>query len=68
MPLDAFREANRKNWNDRVPVHLEAWGYSMAKFVEDPNYIADGGEIHRCSTSSASLALTHSHGQGSGPP
>lgn len=47
MPLDAFREANRKNWNDRVPVHLEAWGYSMAKFVEDPNYIADGVEIQR---------------------
>ena len=47
MPLDAFREANRKNWEDRVPVHLDAWGYSMAKFIDDPDYIADGVENQR---------------------
>lgn len=47
MPLDAYREANRKNWEDRVPVHLEAWGYSMAKFIDDPDYIADGVENQR---------------------
>lgn len=47
MPLDAYREANRKNWEDRVPVHLDAWGYSMAKFIDDPDYIADGVENQR---------------------
>ena len=47
MPLDAYREANRKNWNDRVPGHLEAWGYNVAGFIADPDYISGGVENQR---------------------
>ena len=24
MPLDEFRAANRANWDDRVPIHMES--------------------------------------------
>lgn len=44
MALDAFREANLKNWNDRVPGHLKAWGYNVAGFLDDPKYISGGIE------------------------
>ena len=47
MPLDAYREANRKNWNDRVPVHLDAWGYSMGRFIEEPDFISMNVEYER---------------------
>ncbi len=38
MPLDEYREANRANWDDRVPIHLasDAYdAYDISNFVKN---------------------------------
>jgi SAM-dependent methyltransferase len=37
--MDEYLEVNRKNWDSRVPIHLE--GYELQKFRDDPKYISD---------------------------
>lgn len=34
MPMDAYREANLANWNDRVPIHAGSREYDLGRFVE----------------------------------
>jgi SAM-dependent methyltransferase len=36
--MDDYLEINRKNWDSRVPIHLQ--GYELTKFREDPNHIS----------------------------
>lgn len=40
MPLDAYRKANRANWDDRVPFHIRAASYDVEGFVLDPARIS----------------------------
>lgn len=37
MSLDPYREANRANWNDRVPIHWQPDGYDAPGFIADPH-------------------------------
>lgn len=37
--MDEYLEINRKNWDSRVPIHIE--GYGLQRFRDDPNYISD---------------------------
>ena len=41
MAMDRFKEANRHNWDDRVPIHVASDEYAFARFVEDPSHISD---------------------------
>lgn len=41
MPLDEFRRANRDNWDDRVPIHLDSDLYAVQKFIDDPKHISE---------------------------
>ncbi|MGH3170296.1 MAG: class I SAM-dependent methyltransferase [Trebonia sp.] len=36
-----YREINRANWDDRVPVHLESRGYQVERYRSDPSFISD---------------------------
>ena len=38
MPLDRYREANRANWEDRVPIHLKSQEYE--DFASDPRRLS----------------------------
>ena len=52
MPLDPHREANRLNWEDRVPIHLKSQEYE--DFASDPRKLscvvefdrAELGDVH----------------------
>ncbi len=35
MPIDEHREANRLNWDERVPIHLASKTYDVAGFLSD---------------------------------
>ena len=37
--MDEYLEVNRKNWDSRVPIHLE--GYALQNFRNDPEYISN---------------------------
>lgn len=37
--MDEYLEVNRKNWDSRVPIHLQ--GYALQNFRNDPKYISD---------------------------
>ena len=37
--MDDYLDINRKNWDSRVPLHLE--GYRLQEFLDDENYISD---------------------------
>ncbi len=48
MPLDKFRAANRANWDDRVPIHLNAKTvYDIDGFIADPERISPTVEFDR---------------------
>jgi SAM-dependent methyltransferase len=36
-----YREVNRANWDDRVPVHLASPDYAVDRFTADPVFISD---------------------------
>lgn len=40
MPMDEHREANRSNWDDRVPIHVASEEYGFRRFVEDPAHLS----------------------------
>ena len=40
MPLDEYREANRDNWDDRVPIHVASNDYGVAAFKNDEDYVS----------------------------
>ena len=35
MPFDKYRDANRANWDDRVPIHLASNAYDIETFKKD---------------------------------
>lgn len=35
-----YREVNRANWDDRVPVHLASADYAVRRFIEDPEDVS----------------------------
>lgn len=41
MPLDKYRQANRDNWDDRVPIHVVSDDYDVARFKSDKEHISD---------------------------
>ena len=45
MPLDPYSEANRLNWEDRVPIHLTAQEYE--DFASDPHKLSRVVEFDR---------------------
>jgi len=45
MPLDPHREANRLNWEDRVPIHLKSQQYT--DFTSDPGKLSRVVEFDR---------------------
>jgi SAM-dependent methyltransferase len=36
-----YRELNRANWDDRVPVHLASPDYRVQRFIDDPEYLSE---------------------------
>jgi SAM-dependent methyltransferase len=40
MPLDHYREANRANWDARVPIHYPSEGYGVERFIADPEHLS----------------------------
>jgi 2-polyprenyl-3-methyl-5-hydroxy-6-metoxy-1,4-benzoquinol methylase len=36
-----YRDVNRANWDDRVPVHLASPDYAVDRFTADPGFISD---------------------------
>jgi SAM-dependent methyltransferase len=36
-----YRDLNRANWDDRVPVHLASPDYHVQRFIDDPEYLSD---------------------------
>lgn len=38
--MDRFKEANRSNWDDRVPIHVASDEYGFVAFVDDPSHIS----------------------------
>ena len=40
MPIDEHREANRLNWDERVPIHVASQTYDVAGFVSDGSEIS----------------------------
>lgn len=40
-PVSDYREVNRANWDDRVPVHVASPDYKLQRFIEDPAYLSD---------------------------
>ena len=40
MPLDHYREANRANWDARVPIHYGSDEYGVARFISDPAHLS----------------------------
>jgi SAM-dependent methyltransferase len=36
-----YRDLNRANWDDRVPVHLASADYNVRRFIDDPEYLSD---------------------------
>ena len=40
MPLDPYREANRANWDARVPIHYDSEEYGVARFIADPTHLS----------------------------
>ncbi|MCB2222862.1 MAG: methyltransferase [Actinobacteria bacterium] len=45
--MDAHREANRRNWDDRVPIHLGSEEYAVERFVADPGHLSSVVEFDR---------------------
>ncbi len=41
MALDEYQSANRDNWDDRVPIHLNSDEYAVQKFIDDPKHISE---------------------------
>jgi SAM-dependent methyltransferase len=41
MPLDQYREANRANWDARVPIHYASDEYGVERFITDPTHLSD---------------------------
>lgn len=41
LPVDKYRAANRDNWDDRVPIHLDSDEYTVQKFIDDPKHISE---------------------------
>lgn len=41
MEIDPLLEANRANWEARVPVHLGPGGYRSERYLEDPEWISE---------------------------
>ena len=41
LAMDEFLEANRRNWDDRVGVHLGPDGYSVEELIANPEHITD---------------------------
>lgn len=41
MPLDQYREANRKNWDSRVEIHYGSDVYGLDRFVDDPTFVGE---------------------------
>lgn len=37
--MDDYLEVNKRNWDSRVPIHLQ--GYALERFRSDPDYISD---------------------------
>lgn len=37
--MEEYLEVNRKNWDSRVPIHLQ--GYRIQEFYSDPNHVSD---------------------------
>jgi len=40
MPMDEFKAANRRNWDDRVPIHVASDEYGFQRFVDDPSHLS----------------------------
>src|SRR5690606_33222444 len=38
--MDAFRETNRINWDERAPVHARSPEYGFERFAADPAYLS----------------------------
>ena len=47
MSLDEYREANRRNWDDRAPVHAGSKLYNLEKFVADNDHLSSVVEFDR---------------------
>lgn len=41
MPRDEYRDANRRNWDDRVAIHWQPDGYDAPGFIADPALLSD---------------------------
>jgi 2-polyprenyl-3-methyl-5-hydroxy-6-metoxy-1,4-benzoquinol methylase len=41
MPLDAFRQTNQVNWNERTHIHAASRSYHIASYITDPHKISD---------------------------
>ena len=39
--LDAFRQANLANWQERVGIHAESSDYNLAAYIADPKHLSD---------------------------
>jgi SAM-dependent methyltransferase len=39
--VEDYRELNRANWDDRVPVHVASPDYHLQRFIDDPEYLSD---------------------------
>jgi len=38
--VDRYLEVNRASWDERAPAHAASPGYSLASFVEDPEFVS----------------------------
>jgi SAM-dependent methyltransferase len=39
--MSDYRDLNRANWDERVPVHVASEFYSVARFASDPSFLSD---------------------------
>ena len=38
--MDRFKDANRDNWDDRVPIHVASDLYGFQRFIDDPDHLS----------------------------
>src|SRR6201996_8643836 len=39
--MNDYREANRANWDERVPAHVASAGYQVDRFAADPDFLSE---------------------------
>jgi SAM-dependent methyltransferase len=41
MPMEDYRDVNRRWWDEAAPVHAASSDYALTRFVEDPSYLSN---------------------------